>query len=333
MPNVFITGANGFIGSNLSRYFLEKNLRVYGLVRKTSDLHFLDGFNIKLIYGDLDDVEKIELPSDFDYIIHCASVVSDAADEKTCEKNIYQGTVDFVNHILASKIKFQRFIYLSTSLVLGYRKLNISEENPGRSALFLPYVKYKLEAERYLLDLHKKNAFPLVVLRPADVYGPNDRVSCVPILKGIDDGVPPIAGSGKWIFPLCYVENLCQAIYLACVTKNIEGRAYTITNGNDVTWKELFSVFLKRLNRKQWIYMPVFLPYLIAFFMRIIKLFVPSYEPPLTFYRIKRVTSHTNYDISKTIKELNYNPDQDTEKQLNAIMDWYLAEKAAGYIK
>jgi nucleoside-diphosphate-sugar epimerase len=333
MPNVFITGANGFIGSNLSRYFLEKNLRVYGLVRKTSDLHFLDGFNIELIYGDLNDVKKIELPPDLDYIVHCASVVSDAADEKTCEKNIYQGTVDFVNHILASKIKFQRFIYLSTSLVLGYRKLNISEENPGKSALFLPYVKYKLEVERYLLDLHKKNAFPLVILRPADVYGPNDRVSCVPILKGIEDGVPLIVGSGKWIFPLCYVENLCQAIYLACVTKNVEGRAYTITNGSDVTWKEFFSAFLKRLNRRQRVHIPVFLPYVIAFVMKIIHLFVPSYEPPLTFYRIKRVTSHTNYDISKTIKELNYNPDQDTEKQLNAIMDWYLAEKASGYIK
>jgi len=333
MPSVFITGANGFIGSNLVRYFLGKNFKVYGLVRRTSDLHFLDGFNIKLVYDDLNEVGKIEYPPNIDYIIHCASIVSDVADEKSCQKNIYQGTIDLVNHLLARKIKFQRFIYLSTALVLGYRKLNISEENPGRSALFIPYVKYKLEAERHLLDLHNKNGFPLVILRPADVYGPNDRVSCVPILKGIDDGVPPIVGSGKWTFPLCYVENLCQATYLACVTKNIEGRAYTISNGNDVTWKQFFSAFLKRLNRKQRIYIPVFFPFVIAFVMKIIHFFVPSYAPPLTFYRIKRVTTRTNYDISKTIKELNYNPDKDVEKQLKAIMDWYLAEKAAGYIK
>ena len=333
MQSVFITGANGFIGSNLSRYFLEKNFQVYGMVRRTSDLHFLDGFHIKLIYGDLNEVEKTELPPSLDYIIHCASIVSDAADEKSCESNIYLGTIDFVNHILASKIKFQRFIYLSTSLVLGYRKLNISEENLGKSALFLPYVKYKLEAERYLLDLYKKEGFPLVILRPADVYGPNDRVSCVPILKGMETGVPPIVGRGKWIFPLCYVENLCQATYLACVTKNIEGRAYTVANGTDVTWKEFFSAFLRRLNRKQRIYLPVFFPFVVAFVMKIIHFFVRSYEPPLTFYRIKRITSHTNYDISKTVKELNYRPDQDSEKQFNAIMDWYLAEKASGHIK
>lgn len=333
MPTILITGANGFIGSNLSKYFLNKNYDVYGLVRETSDLHFLEGLNIKLIYGDLNKVEKIHFLKNLDCIIHCASVVSDAASEKSCERNIYQATLNFVNHILATSINFRKFIYFSTSLVLGYNKLNISEENPGEPALFLPYVKYKLETERYLLDLHKKSGFPLIILRPADVYGPNDRVSCVHILKGIEDRVPPIVGGGKWIFPLCYVENLCLATYLACETKNIEGRAYTITNGCNVTWKEFFSFLLKRLDRRQRIYIPVFVPYVIAFFMKIIRLFAPLYEPPLTFYRVRRITTHTNYDISKTIKELNYSPDRDTEKQFNAIMDWYLAEKASGYLK
>ena len=332
MQTVLITGANGFIGSNLCRYFLKKNFIVYGLVRKTSNLHFLEGLNVKLIYGDLNEVEKIPLPKNPDYIIHCASEVSDMADTKSCEKNIYQATVNFMNHILKNKINLKRFIYISTALVLGYGKLQISEENPGKPAKF-PYVKYKIRTENFLQELRNSHRIPLVILRPADVYGPYDRTSCVPILKGIEDGYPVIVGGGKWIFPFCYVDNLSQGAYLACITPDIEGKAYTLTNDMDVTWKEFFSVFLERLNKKQRLYIPVFLPFVVAFFMKVINFFVPSFERRLNRYRVKRITSHTNYDISKTIKELNYKPDKDIQKQFQAIMDWYLAEKKAGYIK
>jgi len=83
----------------------------------------------------------------------------------------------------------------------------------------LPYVQSKIKTEKYLLETHKKNGLPLVILRPADVYGPYDRTSCVPIVKGLEDGLPPIVGRGHWIFPLCYVDNLSLSTYLACITQ------------------------------------------------------------------------------------------------------------------
>jgi nucleoside-diphosphate-sugar epimerase len=333
MQNVLITGANGFIGSNLSRYFLERGYNVHGLVRKTSDLHFLEGQNINLIYGDLNEVEKIEWPKSLDIVIHCASIVSDAADDACCESNIFNSTINLVRHIKDNGILLKKFIFMSSALVLGYRKLNISEENPGLSASHLPYVRSKKKTEEKLLLMHDGNKLPVVILRPADVFGPNDRITCAHILRAIEDSMPVIVGSGKRIFPFCYVENLCQATYLACNSKNSEGQTYTVTNGSDVTWKEFFSFLQEKLKKKQWIYIPTFLPYVVAFVMKIIQKIVPSYEPPLTDYRIKRITSHTNYDISKTIKELNYVPENDIQKQFSAIVEWYLAEKDAGYIK
>jgi nucleoside-diphosphate-sugar epimerase len=333
MQNVLITGANGFIGSNLCRYFLAKNHNVYGLVRNSSDLHFLEGQKVNLIYGDLNEVDKIQWPKDLDALIHCASVVSDVADDACCESNIYNGTIDLVHHIEENGLRIKRFIFMSSALVLGYGRLNISEKNPGSSTDHLPYVRSKKKTEEKLLSMHKSSGFPVVILRPADVFGPNDRVTCAHVLKGIEGGVPVIVGKGKWVLPFCYVDNLCQATYLACHSENSDGKAYTVTNGIDVTWKQFLSFFQKKLNKKQWIYIPPFFPYVVAFVMNIIQRIVPAYESPLTRYRIKRITSHTNYDISKTVEELNYVPENDIEKQFSAIVDWYVAEKAAGYIK
>jgi nucleoside-diphosphate-sugar epimerase len=333
MRSVLITGANGFIGSNLCRYFLGKNFITYGLVRETSDLHFLEGLNVKLVYGDLKEAKRIALPKNVDFIVHCASIVSDVADQASCEENICNSSVNFVRHIMENDMPVKRFVYMSSALVLGYRKLNISEENPGEPADKIPYVSSKKKTEDFLFELHKTRGFPVVILRPADVFGPNDRVTCAHILKGIDDGVPVIVGHGRWIFPFCYVENLCLATYLACVTENIEGSAYTITNSAKVTWKDMFSFFMKKLKKRQRIYIPVFVSYLVVFGMKIIHLITPSYDPPLSIYRIRRITSNTNYDISKTLRELDYVPDNHTERQFGAIVDWYLSEKKAGYIK
>jgi len=166
-------------------------------------------------------VDKIKLPENLDIIAHCAASVSDNADEKSCRRDIYNATLKFVNHIIDSKINLEKFIFVSTALVLGYGRLNISEANPGKTASFLPYARYKMKTEKYLFEAHRKHGFPVIILRPADVYGPYDRTSCVHMLKAIEDGVPPIVGHGQWILPFCYVENLCQAIYLAS-NKNLQ---------------------------------------------------------------------------------------------------------------
>ena len=333
MQNVLITGANGFIGSNLCRYFLSKDYHVYGLVRETSDIHFLEGLEVDLLYGDLNEVEKIPWPKNLDILIHCASVVSDVADDECCESNIYNSTIELVHYLENNRIGLKKFVFMSSALVLGYQKLNISEANPGKSLCHIPYVRSKKKTEEKLLSMHNGGKFPVVILRPADVFGPNDRVTCAHLLKGIEDGVPVIVGGGKWVFPFCYVDNLCQATFLACQSESSAGRAYTVTNGIDVTWKDFLSFLQKKMNKRQRMYIPVFVPYVLAFFMKMVHWFIPSYDPPLTDYRIKRITSNTNYDISNTIEELNYLPENDINKQFSRIVDWYFSEKKAGHIK
>jgi dihydroflavonol-4-reductase len=78
MERVLITGANGFIGSNLCRYFLDHSYEVAALVRRSSDLHFLEGLAVTLAYADLAKPGIVDLPTGIDYVIHAASLVAES---------------------------------------------------------------------------------------------------------------------------------------------------------------------------------------------------------------------------------------------------------------
>lgn len=330
---IFISGANGFIGSNLCRSFLEKGFEVYGLVRKSSDLHFLEGLRVNLVYGDLRQPHEIEIPKDVNYVIHSASIVSDTACEEVCYNNIYLLAVNLVERIQELQLPLKRIVYVSTALTLGFNALNISEENPGESAEFFAYTRYKIKTENYFFEQWREKGLPVVVLRPADVYGPNDRTSCAQMLRGIESGFPIIVGHGNWYFGFCYIENLCQVAHLALLTKGVEGRAYTVTNSELPTWRSFFRGLQQGLNKRQRIYIPVFFAFTVAAVLKKLKKIFPGYEPPINYYRLKRITTHTTYDISRTMAELGYKPDNDTEKQIRAIVDWYQKERKNGFIK
>ena len=58
--NILITGASGFIGSYLFKFFNEKGFNVYGLVRKKPSIEYFNKFNNKLIISDLNDLKKLQ---------------------------------------------------------------------------------------------------------------------------------------------------------------------------------------------------------------------------------------------------------------------------------
>lgn len=325
-----VTGASGFIGSNLCRYLADQGYDVFGLVRKTSDLRFLMDLPVQLIVGDLCNPGSLDLPLDLDYVVHAASLVSDQASDTECDAGIYSLTVNLVERINELGIRPRRFIHISTTLTLGYLGKNLSEERPGRSAEFLPYVRAKKKTESYLQDRMKNDGLPLVILRAGDTYGPHDRTSSEKILRGIERGLPVIVGSGKHRIAFCYIDNLCYAVELAMQNIRAVGQAYSVTNTVLPTWREFFGALQKGLGKRQRVYFPVWLARAIAGTQELRKRISPKTRPELNLYRVRRITTETTYDISRTISELGYRPDNDTEKQIGAILDWYLEERKKG---
>jgi len=327
MERILITGANGFIGSNLCRHFIDASYEVFGLVRRTSDLHFLSGLPVSLVFADLSQPGRIDFPPGLDYCIHAASLVRDTATMEEARRDTYDTTRNLLSQMDEQGITLKRFVYISTALVLGHRSTNISEEKPGRAARGVqPYVQAKKMTEALLLENFRERGLPVLILRPTDVYGPNDRTTSLRVLEGIDDGWPTIAGSGKRILSFCWVGNLARACLLACRMRGRNGAAYTVANGQDITWRELMGFFQERLGRKQRFFVPVAAAYVIAIVLQALHAIIPGVAVRVSYYPVSKVGRDTSYDISRTRQELGYEPDQDLEGQLDSIVRWYRAE-------
>lgn len=332
MNSVFVTGANGFIGSNLCRFLAEAGWTVSGLVRSTSDLHFLDGVDVRLVRGDLRDAASFRIPEGVTHIIHSASVVSDIADEETCRCNIFDLAKNLLEAVRTSGVPLQRLVYVSTALTLGFGTADISEERPGRPADFIPYVRYKILTEKVLLDEHARRGLPVVILRPSDVIGPGDRITGGRLYREAEKGHPLIVGGGRCRFGYTNVGNLCRAAASALVKDGIEGRTYTVTNGRLPTWKEYLDAVYAGFGKRQRMYLPPWVAFAAAWGLETLHKIRPSYDPLLTYYRILRATTETTYDISRTRAELDYAPDDDFPRQIGETLAWFKKERADGHI-
>lgn len=328
MPDVLITGASGFIGSHLCDAFLAAGYRVHGLVRRSSDLRFLRDRRVHLVYGDLTSVDAIDFPGSLDAIVHAAALVSDSTKLDDLRAQVLGITVTLVNEVARRYPRLDRFVYISSALVLGYCADGISEEKEGRPVSYLPYSVMKRETEKFLFERHGTTGFPVVILRPGDVYGPRDRTSSENMLKAAEQGVPLRVGSGRWKFALCSHANLCQAAVAAVKRSESVGKAYTVVNGIAPTWREFFDALQEGVGRPQRVYVPVSVAMIAALAMELARRLFPRLQPPINFYRIRRITSQTTYDISRTVRELGYAPDDDYAGLFRSIVEWYKQEKA-----
>jgi nucleoside-diphosphate-sugar epimerase len=324
---VVITGASGFVGSNLCRRLAGVACRVTGIVRQQSDTSTLEGVKLDLVRADLRRPHEIRLPPDTCHIIHAAALVSDSAADADCRAGILDATRNLVTAAESQCRRLERFIYISTALVLGYGQRQISDARPGRAVADMPYVRYKRLTEEFLLERHRRNGLPLVILRPADVYGPRDRVSTVPMLDTLGRGMPVLVGAGTSRMAYCYVDNLTQAVERACLCDRALGRCYTVCNLTTLDWRTFFDGLGARVGAR-----PRAVPRVAAFGAVLVadalRRFLPMARPPLTVYRFRRATTDTTYDISSTVRDLGYSPDEDVDGQLGATCQWYLGRRA-----
>lgn len=206
-----VTGGTGFIGSHLVESLLKRGYDVTCLVRKTSSLRWIEGFGVKLIYGDCAEKETLRgLIKGFDYIYHLAGVTKAMSGEIYFRENSLS-TENIVNIAAEENPGLKKFIYLSSLAAFGPSLDGIPPDENATPKPVSDYGKSKLEGEKAVL--RRKGIFKVVIIRPPAVYGPRDR-DIYFFFKLIKKGIIPLWGGGRFV-SLLYVDDLIEGIISA----------------------------------------------------------------------------------------------------------------------
>ena len=160
---VLITGGTGFIGYHLSKEFLKRNYKVTSIsLTKPKKIRYLR--NMNYLYCDLGNYNALKktIVGDFDYVINLAGHVDHTNKAKVINSH-FNGCKNLSTIFLKRKIK--GFFQIGSCVEYGYKaspqkenakiKLNTIRSNYGISQYL---------ATTYLLNLHQKKKFPVIIL-------------------------------------------------------------------------------------------------------------------------------------------------------------------------
>lgn len=236
MKQAFITGANGFIGSFLTKYLAEKGIQTTAFILKGTDCNLLRIIypslkNVTIVEGDILDEESLtELVKGKDYIIHLAGVVIGYQQEDFDRINV-KGTENILNACIKSNPNVERIVLTSSSAAAGFgtaeKPLTENRESNPIPGDFYGISKYRMEqlADSYMARL------PITVIRPCSVIGPGNQV--------VQDNYPLIKMGFKLQFlgpvrpvSAINVEDLVNGFYLCMVKPEAKGEVfYFCANG------------------------------------------------------------------------------------------------------
>ena len=240
---ILITGANGFLGTNL-RDYLER--RGHKVIR--TDLANAD------ITGDLTDQQFVlnELSrGDFDAIVHLAGLINvpkSIEDPYACYRINCFGTLNMLK--MAAEKKVKRFVYISSNNVYGSpKKLPITEDYPFNPRA--PYDFSKVVGEYLVTSFHNTLSLPTTILRSWKMFGPHDvPTAAVPrFIQACLANTPiPLYNGGKDTNDVYFVENFCSAITLAINNPAANGQRFNVGTGSEISVREL-AMMIKKLTK------------------------------------------------------------------------------------
>ena len=315
--NILVTGAAGFIGSNLVEMLLSLGSRVVALdnflTGKRKNIEpFLGHENFTFIEGDIRDIDACrQAVAGVDVVLHQAAIGSVPRSIKSPMLSVEVNITGFVNMLFAAQeAGVKRFVYASSSSIYGDNPtLPKVEEFIGKP--LSPYAATKLTNEIFAENFHKVYGIDTVGLRYFNVFGrrqdPDGAYAAVIpkfAMLLIQHESPIINGDGSYSRDFTYIDNVVQANLLAATTANPEAlnKAYNVACGKIADLNKLFSSLQSELGR---------------FDSGILNV-KPVYGPN----RAGDIP-HSLADISQARELLGYDPKYDLAGGLELTAEWY----------
>jgi UDP-glucose 4-epimerase len=229
-----VTGASGFIGTNLGKNLLQCDYDVYCTSRsmpiKDSKHFVLDLIN---------PIELLELLSDTEVLFHLAGKAHALAETQKDETEYFQINTEGTRKLLeaAQQVGVQKFIYFSSVKAVGdsdTQQMDESVQTPAET----PYGQSKYAAEQ--LVLHGGYVPHPVVIRPSMVYGNTEKGNLPRMIQAIRRGAFPPLPETHNRRSMVHVDDVVQAAILAAEKPEAAGQIYIVTDGHAYSTRQIY---------------------------------------------------------------------------------------------
>ena len=237
---IFITGATGFVGSSVLRKLIARGLDVRALVRPSSDRRNLDGLDVEVVEGDLQDPDSLK-PA----LRGCTGLFHVAADYRLWApkpEGMFKANVDGTRTLMLAAFEagVERIVYTSSVAVLGAvpGEGAADEDTPVQfTDMIGPYKQSKFLAEAEVRELVESQGLPVVIVNPSTPIGPRD-IKPTPtgrmIVEAALGRMPAYVDTG---LNVVHVDDVAEGHMLA-FDKGDVGKRY-ILGGENLSLKEI----------------------------------------------------------------------------------------------
>jgi nucleoside-diphosphate-sugar epimerase len=242
-PVAVVTGASGWLGTNLVRELVTTRERVRCLVHAADDaplLELLDP-NVEVVVGDVRDpvaADRLFDGVDGAAVFHAAAVIHPTERAREFFDVNVGGTENIVDR--ARRAHTTRFVHVSSNSPFGANATPdglFTEDSPYNP--YMGYGRSKMEAEQLVERSFARGDLETAIVRAPWFYGPFQPARQTQWFAAVRKGRFPLVGPGTQRRSMAFTANLVSGLLLAETAAGAAGRAYWIADAEPYELAEI----------------------------------------------------------------------------------------------
>lgn len=318
---VLVTGGTGFVGSHLVELLISRGYDVVCLVRDLQRLRWLQGLKVRLVRGDCQDPASLTAAVvNTAMVFHLAGLTKAFRARDYFEVN-HIGTRNLLEACARHNPGLRKFILVSSLAAAGPAVDGRPVQDTDLPRPVSDYGRSKLLGEAETLRFREQ--FPIVILRPAAVYGPRDT-DVFELFKWASKGLILDIRGGERFLNWCYVDDLAEALLRAGERGVQSGSRYFVAEDRVYSTTE-FHQALQRTGSvsAKVVKVPIWIGYAIGAVSEAAGI-VRGKAPIMNRQKVREaVQQYWTCDLGRTHDDLGFSAGVPLEQGLERTWKWY----------